>query len=186
MRYVSRILYTALIGLGALSQLGCDSRAHKTDSGGVILVISDFDGLPAEVSVSAANAAGAVSIDTLTLQSNIANPNGVSGNLMDVEITSYQVTFSRADTGTRVPPALVQPSLEYVPAGGTTDIGNLRIMQSAQLSNLPLSDLENYGFDRQTNSTAIVLNCTLQFFGKTIGGRDVATEPRSFTVEFRP
>jgi hypothetical protein len=186
MRYVSRFFYTALIGLGALSQVACDSRAHRTDSGGVILVIADFDGLPAEVSVSAANAAGSVTIDLLTLQSNVTNPTGGSSNLMDIEITSYQVTFTRADTGTRLPPALVQPSLEYVPAGGSTDIGNLRIMQSAQLSNLPLSDLENYGFDRQTNSTAIVLNCTIQFFGKTIGGREVATEPRSFTVEFRP
>jgi hypothetical protein len=120
------------------------------------------------------------------LQSNVTNPTGGSSNLMDIEVQSYQVTFSRADTGTRLPPALVQPSLEYVPAGGSADVGNLRIMQSAQLSNLPLSDLENYGFDRQTNSTAIVLNCTIQFFGKTIGGREVATEPRSFTVEFRP
>jgi hypothetical protein len=127
-----------------------------------------------------------VSIDTLTLQSNVANPNVSPSNLMDIEVTSYEVRFTRGDTGTRLPPALVQPSLEYVPAGGTAAIGNLRIMQSPQLTNLPLSDLENFGFDRETGSTAVVINCTLRFFGKTIGGRDVATEPRSFTVEFRP
>ena len=186
MRNVSRTLITAACGVLLLGTLGCDSRAHRTDSGGVLIVISDFNGLPAEVSVSAANVDGAVSIDSLTLTSNVLNPTTTTTNLMDVEITSYEVTFTRGDRGTRLPPALVQPSLLYVPAGGTTDVGNLRIMQSAQLSNLPLSDLENFGFDRETNSTAIVLNVRLRFFGRTIGGRELETAPRSFTVEFRP
>jgi hypothetical protein len=186
MRTVSRFLLTAIIGFGMLGALGCDSRAHKTDSGGVILVISDFDGLPAEVSVSGTNATGgAVIIESLTIQSNIADPAGSSSNLMDVEITSYEVTYSRGDTGTRVPPPLVQPSLLYVPAGGNTDVGNLRILQSPQLTNLPLSDLENFGFDRETGSTVVILNIRLRFFGRTIGGRELETAPRSFTVEFR-
>ncbi len=120
-----------------------------------------------------------------TLQSNIADPAGTSSNLMDVEITSYEVTYSRGDTGTRVPPPLVQPSLLYVPAGGNTDVGNLRILQSPQLTNLPLSDLENFGFDRETGSTVVILNIRLRFFGRTIGGRELETAPRSFTVEFR-
>jgi hypothetical protein len=185
MRNVSRILLTAIIGAGMLGALGCDSRAHQTDSGGVILVISDFDGLPAEVSVGGTNATGgAVTIDTLTLTSNVV-PGTASSNLMDVEITAYEVTYSRGDTGTRVPPPLVQPSLLFVPAGGNTDVGNLRILQSPQLTNTPLSDLENFGIDRETGSTAIILNIRLRFFGRTIGGREVETAPRSFTVEFR-
>jgi hypothetical protein len=186
MRKVSRLFLTAACGLALLGTLGCDSRAHKTDSGGVILVISDFDELPAEVSVSATNVAGgAVTIGSLTLQSNIAQPGGGATNLMDVEIQSYEVTFSRGDTGTRLPPSLVQPSLIYVPAGGSTDLNNLRILQSPQLSNTPLSDLQNFGIDRETGSSVVILNIRLRFFGKTIGGRDVATEPRAFTVEFR-
>jgi hypothetical protein len=186
MRNVSRFFLTAACGLALLSALGCDSRAHKTDSGGVILVISDFNELPAEVSVSAANlAGGAVTIGSLTLQSNIANPSGGSSNLMDVEIQSYEVTFTRGDTGTRLPPSLVQQSLVYVPAGGSTDLTNLRILQSPQLSNLPLSDLQNFGIDRETGSSVVILNVHLRFFGRTIGGRDLETATRSFTVEFR-
>lgn len=183
MRKVSRYLLTAIAGLGLLSTLGCDSRAHQTDSGGVIVVITDFNGLPAEVSVSASN--GVVSISSLTLTSIIANPDGGSTDLMDVELTSYEVTYTRADTGTRLPPALVQRSLLYVPAGGNTDVGNLRILQSPQLTNVPLSDLENFGIDRETGSSVVVLNIRLRFFGRTLGGREIETAPRSFTVEFR-
>lgn len=183
MRKVSRFLLTAIAGLGLLGALGCESRAHKTDSGGVIIVISDFNGLPAEVSVSSTDV---VTIDSLTLRSIVANQqNSTSSDLMDVELTSYEVTFTRGDTGTRVPPALVQQSLLYVPAGGTSDVGNLRILQSPQLTNLPLSDLANFGFDRETGSTVVVLNIRLRFFGRTLGGRELETAPRSFTVEFR-
>src|SRR4029453_1687661 len=184
MRNVSRFFLTAACGLALLGTVGCDSRAHKTDSGGVILVISDFDQLPAEVSVSAANVAGgAVTIGTLTLQSNIANPSGGSSNLMDVEIESYEVTFTRGDTGTRLPPPLVQASLVYVPAGGSPELEKLRIRQSPHFPTLPLSDLQNFGFDRETGSSVVILNIHLRFFGRTIGGRELETATRSFTVE---
>lgn len=184
MRKVCRYLFTAIAGLGLMSTLGCDSRAHQTDSGGVMIVVSDFDGRPISASVSAAQAVGGVLIDNLTLQSNVLDPAGSTSTLMDVEIRTYEVTFTRADTGTRVPPSLVKQASFYVPAGGTAEIVNLAVMLSPQLTNVPLSDLANFGIDRETGSTSILLNVSVRFFGETIGGRELETSPFRFTVEF--
>jgi hypothetical protein len=185
MRKVARFLVTATCGFLALATLGCgEGDIHETDSGGVIIVVSDFNGRPNAVSVGAS--ANIVVIDSLTLQSNLANPTGGSSNLMDTEISSYEVTFTRADSGTRLPPSLVRQASFYVPAGGTADIINLPILLSPQLGNLPLSDLANFGIDRETGSSVILLNVSVRFFGRTIGGRELDTSPFRFTVEFRP
>ena len=186
MHKVSRYLLTAIAGLGLLSTLGCDSRAHQTDSGGVMIVVSDFNGRPIAASVSTAQAEGGLLIENITLTSNVLNPNGTSTNLMDVEIQSYEVTFTRADTGTRLPPPLVKQAFFYVPAGGNADIVNFAIMLAPQLTNLPLSDLANFGIDRETGSASILLNISVRFFGRTIGGRELETSPFRFTVEFVP
>ncbi len=191
MRKVARNLVTATCGFLALATLGCgEGDLHETDSGGVIIVVSDFDGLPNTVTMTGLNpgvdaSGNLVVVETLTLQSNIANPEGASSNLMDTQIESYEVTFTRADNGTRLPPPLVRQASVYVPAGGTADIGNLPILLSPQLGNLPLSDLANFGIDRETGSSVILLNVSVRFFGRTIGGRELDTSPFRFTVEFR-
>ena len=175
----------ALVLATLVFALGCDSRLEETDGGGVLLSVSDFDGVPNVVDTSEVRALGFATLGTITIQSIVRDIDGSTSDLMNIEMQSYEVTFSRGDTGTRLPPSLVQPSLIYVPAGGSTDLNNLRILQSPQLSNTPLSDLQNFGIDRETGSSVVILNIRLRFFGKTIGGRDVATEPRAFTVEFR-
>ena len=38
----------------ALALAGCESRTDQVDGGGVLLSITDFDGLPAQVSVNTA------------------------------------------------------------------------------------------------------------------------------------
>ncbi len=78
--------------------------------------------------------------------------------------------------------------ISSISPGGTIQFDNLAILRSEQLRNPPLSDLlfVNGGFDQETGSDVILLNLRIRFFGRTLGGRDVATNPQSFTVEFRP
>ena len=185
MRHAARIL---LLSIVLLAIAGCDSRLERTDGGGVLLSVSDFDGLPTVVSVNAARAEGLVTIDSITIQSIVRDIEGDTSELMNVEMQSYEVIFTRFDGRDRVPPPLVQKIFGVTPAGGTQVYDNLPILLSDQLENPPLSDffLENGGFDKQTGRTSLQLNLTIRFFGRSIAGEAVDTAPVSFTVEFVP
>ena len=188
MRHRTSVLLLVALALASLPVLGC-SDANETDSGGVSLVLSDFDELPIAASVNTLAANGSVlQVGELTLQSIIQNPNAEVTNLQTIELSTLEVTYRRADTGTRVPDTLVQRILGSVPPGGTTTIENQPILFSQQLLNPPLSDLlfVNGALDRETGSDVILLDVQLRFFGETLGGREVVSNPQSFTIEFVP
>jgi hypothetical protein len=179
---------TALVLAFLLSALGCNSRVDNTDGGGVLLSVSDFDGVPTVVDVSAARTVGAVVIDSITIESIVRDIDGETSDLMNTEMQSYEVTFTRGDGGTRLPPPLVRNIFGVTPAGGTQTYENLPILLSDQLTTVPIRDLflENGGFDKETDRTNIILNLSLRFFGRSIAGEAVDTAPVRFTVEFVP
>jgi hypothetical protein len=161
---------------------GCRSRTDRSE-GSVLLSVSDFDGLPLRVDVSAG---GPTSIDEIVIQNIVKDPSGGSSDLMAVELRSYEVRYARRDTGTRVPPPFVQSIFGLIPAGGETTFNNLPFLTENQFRNPPIDDLADTGVDRETGSDIIVLNVTMRFFGRTIAGDDVATAPASFTIEVVP
>ncbi len=185
MKKVTSLLLLSL----ALLWISCDERTERTDSGGVLLEVEfTSTGVPVVISVNGSFApTGQVTVGTININSIIANPNGVSSSLMDVEVESLEVTFQRSDTGTRVPPPYVERILGTVSAGGTLTLNNWPIMSIDQLRNPPLSDLlfENGGFDRETNDTVIKLDLYVRVFGRTIGNRRIESTPRPHTIEFR-
>lgn len=181
---VRAVLAIALLGL---VPVGCSSsRTDKADTGGVLLSISDFDGLPVQSSVTAARAVGLISIGQLTVENLPLDPNGLTSDLMNVEIESYEVTYTRGDTGTRVPTPLVRGLFGVAPVGGTFQVDGLPVMSLEQLLNLPLSDLADLGVDPETGGNTILLNFSLRIFGRTLGGDAVSTAPARFTIEFTP
>jgi hypothetical protein len=107
---------------------------------------------------------------------------------MDIELRSYEVTFTRADRGTRRPPTRVAGIFGAVPVGGTNTIENLRVLSLDQLTTAPLSDLlfVNGGFDRETGQDTIQINCNLTFFGRTIAGDDIRSNTASWIIQFTP
>lgn len=167
---------------------GCEGRTDRTDGGGVLLSISDFDGLPIGVSVNSAASVGFVQIDEVVVQNIPKDPTGTTSDLMNVEIVSYEVVFTRADNGTRLPTRYTRGLFGVVPVAGTFTVENLPVMSNDQLTSVPLSDLlfVNGGFDKETGRTKIVLNLALRFFGRTLSGKAVQTEPARFTIEFTP
>ena len=185
MKVITRLF---LIGL-LLSLVGCPRRTSRTDSGGVLVVLGQtVNGYPLGVSVNSLTPPPYEYIDTVTLQSVAADPTGSTSNLMDVELDTYSVTFTRKDGGTEVPPKLVEKTFGTIPIGGTITIKGLVIMTPDQFDNPPLSDLfyQNGGYDKETGSTKVTLNLSLQFFGHTLSGKSVATAPFQFTVDFYP
>ncbi len=177
----------ALFALTALAALatGCAGSRVEDTAGSVILSVSDFDGLPVRVSV---NSTSLLQIDSITIQNLPKDPFGQTSQLMDVEMRSYQVTYTRVDSGSRAPTPLVRTVFGVAPVGGTVVYDNLVVMSADQLRNAPLTDLlvGNGGIDSETGSQFITLELTIRFYGRTIAGDDVATDPIRFDVEFTP
>lgn len=177
-----------VIALLSLVLWGCEERTDETGGGGVILSVSDFDGLPAEVEVNLLQLAGFLSLGEITIDSHQKDPSGITSSLMNVEMDSYEVYFTRADAGTLLPPPLVQKIFGVTPINGSQIYENLRILSVDQIENRPLSDLlfVNGAFDKETGEAFTRLNLFMRFFGKTLSGDHVETAPIGFTVTFVP
>jgi hypothetical protein len=177
-----RIVLWTLIALTVpLAGAGCRSRTDRS-TGTVLLSVSDFSGLPISVSVSSA---GPFQIDRVTLRNIAKDPTGTTGDLQTIELRSYQVTYRRRDTGTRVPPPAVQAIFGQVAVNGTKDLLNLPILFSDQILSQPLKDLHDFGVDRETGTAVIVLDVSMTFFGRTLSGDDIASAAATFTLEVR-
>ncbi len=183
---MKRLITLAILSVVALGFVACEGRTDRTDSGGVLLSISDFDGLPIRVNVNSSNAL--LQVGEFVVQNVAKNPTGVVSDLMNVELRSFEVVYSRADRGTRKPNTYTKGIFGVAPVNGTFTVENLDVMGAEQFLNEPLSDLffENGGFDKETGSQVISMNLTIRFFGRTLSGDAVQTAPATFTVEFLP
>ena len=168
----------------ALVFLGCNDRVDEVDSGGVLLEV-EFEETLFRIGV---NSTSLVQIPSININSIIARPSGAGSQLMDVQLDLLEVSFTRLDTGTRVPPPFYLNVISTVPAGGTLTYDDLPIMSLDQLNRPPLSDLkfENGGFDRETGASVVKLLATVRVYGKTVSGKNVASTPRSQSFEFVP
>lgn len=169
-----------------LGLLGCESRTDRADGGGVLLSITDFDGLPISLAVNSSG--GFLQVAEIQIQSVIKNPDIIGTDLMNVEIQSYEVVYTRGDNGTVVPSPFVRALFGVVPAGGIYSVENLPVLAPEQFDHPPLSDLlfANGGLDKETGERNIIMNFNLRFFGRTLSGDAVETEPVSFTVTITP
>jgi hypothetical protein len=178
---MKKTAFTFLLIAMAFALAGCRSRTDRAE-GTVLLSVSDFDELPVGVSVSG----GPTSIGEITLRNVSRDPSGNVGPLQDIELLSYEVRYVRLDTGTRQPPGLVESLFGNVPVNGNAVFNNLPFLRQNQLLSQPLSDLADFGTDQQTGSRLIPLRVTLRFFGRTLSGDDIVSEPASFDIEVVP
>lgn len=164
----------------ALAVAGCSE--NERSEGSVILSVTDFDALPVQISASD----GPPTIDGLLLRNLPKNASAESSELQSIELRSYEIRYTRRDTGTRVPPPLVQNIFGVVPVNGDLTIDNLPILLTNQLRNPPLADLADRGADTETGTAVIVLTASMRFFGRTLAGDNVVSQPAVFTLEVFP
>jgi len=174
-------LATCCLALLVLALGACRERTDLTE-GTILLSITDFDGLPVVVS---AQALPPILVEEIILRNIPKDPTANTSELQSVELRAYEVRFRRRDTGTRVPPPTVQGIFGLVGVNGTLTINNLPVLLSDQMGNPPISELRNTGVDSETGSDVIVIDVSIRFFGRTLAGDDVATEPATFTMEVR-
>ena len=184
-----RRIAAALLALAVVPVLlaGCSARVDESE-GGVILSVTDFDGLPQVASVNALGFPPLLTLDQITIENLPKDPNGNTSDLMNVEMQSYEVVYTRVDTGTRVPTPLVRSIFGVAPVNGTIVYDNLPLLGNEQLTNPPLEDLlvVNGGIDSETGGRSITLELRVRFFGRTLTGDAVSTAPVRFDIEFVP
>jgi hypothetical protein len=179
-----KILNLALASVLLLGMLACEQRTDRNDGGGILLTFGDIE-WAAVYSVSASAAGGAASIEEVNLVSVAKIIDGPTSSLMDVELKSYEVSYRRADTGTRLPPVLVFALGGIIPVNGDLTINGMPFLLSGQLENPPLSDLlaVNGGIDRETGADFILLDVSIVFFGRTLSGDEVQSAPLRQTIQ---
>jgi hypothetical protein len=182
MKLTTRLL---TFGLLVLALGACSSGdLSSTDAGGVLLSISDFDGLPAFLDVSASN--GVATIGSLTIQNIAKSIDAPTSSLMNVEVQSFEFTYSRDDTGTRVPPPLVEYAFGVIPVNGSFNYLGQQFLRPAQFESQPFRDLLDFGRDRETNSEVVRMRVTIRVFGRTLSGDSVVSTPVSFSIDVVP
>ncbi len=179
MRALAKVTMLVVI---ALLALGCEERTEQTDSGGVLLEV-EFTSTVLRVGVEESET---VTIPTINVTSIVADPTATTSSLMDIQLRTLEVTFARADSGTRIPPPYVFNIIGTVPVGGSLTLTNFPIMSNEQTRVPPLSDLlvANGGFDRETGNTTVRLNVNFRAYGTTLGGTAVSSVTRTQTMEF--
>lgn len=181
MRNLTRVALAVLVAAFSWS---CDDH-ETTDTGGVTIAYGTLTGFPSQVAVNSELADGELALGSIVLRS---IPTGNPGDFSDIQIQSYEVTYTRADGGTRVPPPLVRFYTGNLPTGGTFTANGVTILGVDQIFSPPINDLFfiNGGLDRETSRTRIILNYHLRFFGRTLSGREIESPVLRETIELVP
>jgi len=108
------------------------------------------------------------------------DPLTTTPDLQNIALERYEVTFTRTDGGTSVPPGfqrgisgivrLTEPGSEEVVL---TTLSSLVVMPSTTKAQPPVSFLIDPGSEPDTNFTNIQVNARIQFFGRTLSGSPV-------------
>ena len=169
---------------GLIALMGCTDNVGEVDTGGVALQVEFVD----SVFRVGVNDTDILALPTIQIDNITTRPGGATSSLMDVDLNTVEIVYSRADTGTRVPVPFVFNVVGLVPSGGQLTFNDLPVMTVDQLRGEPLADLlfQNGARDSETGASVIKIKLTIRFFGRTLGGFDVASAPRSQTFEFVP
>ena len=185
MRPTNRFLNRALILSLTLLPLavGCTNKQGETES--PVFITVQIQQNPGIVNIAVP---APVQFPTITLQSHLKNPtSGDPQHFQDVNITSYVVTYSRVDGGTKVPaPETFGGAQGLLPSGGTQTLSNFPGMYSYALQQTPFDQLLpfNGGIDLETGRNEIDMRFTFVFYGETVAGTRVASEPASAPLVF--
>jgi hypothetical protein len=177
MKYIgsSRAAVVILIAI-ALFSLSCSSNELTDSASPVALVLSntqDLDVIDLEPGATGCDAnIGQVQIRSILLD---PTPN-VDQRFNDVRIRRYQVSYRRTDGGTLIPQPFVQSIDLFIAANGQSDLGSFRIFQRESLTQAPFAALlpSNGNRDPETGRRTVSMDVTLQVFGETLAGSNVA------------
>jgi hypothetical protein len=113
-------------------------------------------------------------VGTINLQV-IPKNSSASGNLLQVRVSRYRVSYVRTDGGTQVPNPFVRSVDSLIAVGSSGSISGFTILEADALNQAPFAALQpqNGGRDPQTGRPIIKMEVIVEVFGETLGGDNV-------------
>jgi len=162
---------------------GCTNKQGETESP-VFLTTNLVTGTPQALTFNI-TPGGPLQLSSMVVTSHpkstgVTDPNG----FQTVELQTYVVHFTRLDGGTRVPPDEVFSVGGTIALGGTLTLNNYPVITPAASQQAPFDQLLpfNGGIDQETGQTSIHLGITVTFFGETVAGTRVKSDPATLDI----
>ena len=135
-------------------------------------VLTDEGGIPSDVGSFTFSASLKAPVST--------DPTATAPVLQDIALDRYEVTFTRTDGGTAVPPGFTRgiSGLVRLTELGATEpveftVNDVAVVPATVKLQQPISFLIDPGVEPGTNFANIQVNARIQFFGRTISGNEV-------------
>lgn len=174
----TKALVPALLLLLPLA-VGCTNRQGESEA--PVSISATISGSNNPLIVNIAQVAP-LQVTEIDLTSNFKNPNATDPqHFADVNLTSYVVSYSRVDGGTRVPAPETFGGFLLLPSGGSAQYHNPPIMYAYAIQQSPFDQLLpfNGGIDQETGRSEIDIVASIVFYGETVSGFRVASAPLS-------
>ena len=167
----------AVMSLGCMALFGLAS-CNDIVEGPPVEVIATFDSTVLVADLADPDC-GDSGLGTLTLNSVVLS-NSLNTSLLDVRLSTMNVSYSRNDGGTVVPDAFVQSISGLIGAGGSGEVSGFLVFQPSAFAEAPFAALlpVNGGRDPETGNTSIGLEISIVVHGETLSGEKVATSTR--------
>jgi hypothetical protein len=126
----------------------------------------------------------------LQLTSMVVTSHGKSPSVTDpqgfqtIELQTYTVHYTRLDGGTKVPPDATFAVGGTIPLNGSITLSNYPVITPAAVQEAPFDQLLpfNGGIDTETGQPTIHLGITITFYGETVAGTRVKSDPATLGI----
>ena len=176
-----------LVAAVAVLALGCSAAGLVDESQNAVILVLNGITPSTEHAFGDVITNGTIFDDTVEVQFSAhlkapisTEPLVSTPELQDIVLERYEVTYTRTDGGTAVPPGFVRGLTARVRLTelGAVDLevteANLIIFPNTTKAQPPISYLIAPGSEPDTNYTNIQVNARVQFFGKTLAGDEVS------------
>lgn len=163
---------------------GCTNKQGETESPVYMTanLVSGTQALTFNIAPGAGFQLTSVTLQSFGKSPSVTDPQG----FQTIELSSYQVKYSRLDGGTTLPnPSTATFAVTgTIPLAGTLNIQGLPVITPAASQQSPFDQLLpfNGGIDQQTGQPTINLGLTVTFFGETVAGTRVQSDPATVPV----
>jgi hypothetical protein len=110
-----------------------------------------------------------------TINMQVLSKNGQSGNLLQVRVNRYRVSYQRTDGGKLIPAPFVRSIDTLIGVGSTGSLSQFTVVEQDALVQAPFVSLlpQNGGRDPDTGRPIVKMDVIVEVFGETLGGDDV-------------
>jgi hypothetical protein len=169
-------LAVVICALVAAALTGCSETSRQSSP--ILLIVTATQTIQQIDLAGGTNCTGG--LGTLNLEARLKNVKNV-GDLNDVRITTYRVSYVRTDGGKVVPASFVRSiSTLLTVGGGTQTVSNFTVFDAAAFSQAPFPSLltQNGGVDPETGKRTVQMDVIVEVFGQTLAGEDVSGSTR--------